>query len=115
MSENDKENGKNGNGLFQKGGTGGPGRGNKKDKYPEADNLNAYKDLMEPKVRRVIAGMVDSSDSKERTEGAKLYCRLFDISTEDHQRGVLDPVVLEIVKNHFFGTEPAESSPTNTA
>jgi hypothetical protein len=93
---------RNKNGQFKPGHKGGPGRGNRKDKYPWAVDPVAYRKQMDPKVLRVIAGMIDNSDQKIQREGAKLYIQLFGMDTE--ARGELtDPKLLGAFGEWFFG------------
>ncbi len=107
MSENNQENdGK----LFQKGGPGGPGRGKKVDKYPEAEDLNEFKRVAEPKVRRVILTMLDSKDQKMQIEGAKLHARVYGLQAEDHKKGVLDPEILKGIGKYFFEDTKQDNS-----
>jgi hypothetical protein len=92
---------RNKKGQFKPGHNGGPGRGNKKDKYPWADDPVVYRKQMDPKVLRVIAGMVDNADQKIQCEGAKLYIQLFGMDTE--ARGELtDPKLLGAFGAWFF-------------
>ena len=93
---------RNKKGQFKSGHKGGPGRGNKKDKYPWAGDPVAYRKQMDPKILRVIAGMIDNSDQKIQREGAKLYIQLFGMDTE--ARGELtDPKLLGAFGEWFFG------------
>lgn len=85
---------RNKKGQFQSGYQGGPGRGNKKDKYPWADDPVAYQKNMAPKVLRGIAGMIDSSDQKKQQEGIRLYNQIFGMETEARS-GVLDSALLK--------------------
>jgi hypothetical protein len=74
----------------------------RKDKYPWAVDPVVYRKQMDPKVLRVIAGMIDNSDQKIQREGAKLYIQLFGMDTE--ARGELtDPKLLGAFGEWFFG------------
>ena len=93
---------RNKKGQFKPGYKGGPGRGNRKDKYPWADDPVAYQKNMAPRVLRVIAAMVDNADQKIQREGAKLYIQLFGMETEARS-GLLDPKLLGAFGEWFFG------------
>jgi len=88
-------------GRFKPGHKGGPGRGNKADKYPWADDPVAYQKNVAPRVLRVIAGMIDNSDQKIQREGAKLYIQLFGMDTEA-RAGLTDPKLLGAFGTWFF-------------
>jgi hypothetical protein len=106
--DNEMSEKRNKKGQFLPGQPPGPGRGNKKDRYPEADSIDRFKEMMEPKVRRVIAELIDSSDPRVKRDGAKLYIQLYGIESEA-KRDLFDPVVLDIIKRHFFGKDIDDS------
>ena len=92
---------RNKNGQFKPGHKGGPGRGNKADKYPWADDPVAYQKNVAPRVLRVIAGMIDNSDQKIQREGAKLYIQLFGMETEA-RANLTDPKLMGAFGAWFF-------------
>jgi hypothetical protein len=92
---------RNKKGQFKPGYKGGPGRGNKKDRYPWADDPAEFTKRMASMARRELAAMFEDSDKKVRQDALKLHARYLGMETEA-RASVLDPVLMKGFGKWFF-------------
>lgn len=100
-------------GRFKKGYGGGPGRGNKKDRYPWADDPAEFAKRMASLARRELAAMFEDSDKKVRQEALKLHARYLGMETEA-RAAILDPALIEGFGRWFFGQDELVDTSDNT-